>query len=129
MKKLLILAGFTGLLVSCGQSGDNNTASNVPVTPAASGKAVFISNCAMCHNPVKDATGPALAGVVGRWGGDKGKIKAFIRNSAQVIASDPNGYAAQLNEKWHRIAMPAFSNLSDADIDNLIDYVDGGGQH
>jgi cytochrome c551/c552 len=29
------------------------------------GKALFQANCAACHNPIKDATGPALKGVSG----------------------------------------------------------------
>ena len=32
-------------------------------TAFADGKAVFMSNCASCHNPIKDATGPALADI------------------------------------------------------------------
>ena len=30
---------------------------------AAAGKAVFMSKCASCHNVLKKATGPALAGL------------------------------------------------------------------
>jgi len=33
---------------------------------AQDGKALFQANCASCHNPIKDATGPALQGITGR---------------------------------------------------------------
>ncbi len=32
-------------------------------TAYADGKAIFYSNCASCHNPIKDATGPALGNI------------------------------------------------------------------
>jgi len=34
------------------------------VLMAQDGKALFQSNCASCHNPVKVITGPALKGVI-----------------------------------------------------------------
>lgn len=40
------------------------------------GRALFKSNCASCHNPTSDGTGPALKGTVERWkaaGNYKGK--------------------------------------------------------
>ena len=36
------------------------------VSAAPDGKALFQANCASCHNPYKDATGPKLNGVDGR---------------------------------------------------------------
>jgi cytochrome c551/c552 len=35
----------------------------INATAAPDGKALFQANCASCHNPYKDATGPALKGV------------------------------------------------------------------
>src|SRR4051812_2575579 len=37
---------------------NNNSAIAAP-----DGKALFMSNCASCHNPLKDATGPALQNI------------------------------------------------------------------
>lgn len=33
------------------------------------GKKLFKSNCASCHNPLQNGTGPALKGVTARWEG------------------------------------------------------------
>ena len=33
-------------------------------------KLYSLAKCASCHTMGKDATGPNLQGVVGRWGGD-----------------------------------------------------------
>src|SRR3954467_2071053 len=46
----------------------------------ANGQALFSANCASCHAVNKELTGPALAGVEGRWG-DKKKLHAWIRNN------------------------------------------------
>jgi cytochrome c len=39
---------------------DNSVGSD---STLADGKALFQNNCASCHNPLKDATGPALADI------------------------------------------------------------------
>jgi mono/diheme cytochrome c family protein len=97
---------------------------------AQDGKALFMANCASCHNPLKDATGPALKGksaeVPSReW------LHNWVHNSAAVIASGDK-YANDLYAKWNKTAMTAFPNLSNAEIDAIITYVDavpdaGGG--
>ncbi|HLL42060.1 MAG TPA: c-type cytochrome, partial [Segetibacter sp.] len=43
----------------------------------ASGQALFSANCASCHAPHKNLTGPALAGVQERWG-DKKRLYSWI---------------------------------------------------
>ena len=44
------------------------------------GEKVFKGNCAACHKPDKDMTGPALKGAKARWEG-KGDIYAWVKNS------------------------------------------------
>lgn len=46
---------------------------------APDGKALFQANCAACHNPLKDATGPALQGISGR-APSKEWIYSWIKN-------------------------------------------------
>ncbi|MBS1588362.1 MAG: c-type cytochrome [Bacteroidetes bacterium] len=87
---------------------------------AQDGKALFNSNCAACHNPIKDATGPALQGVDQRR--EKDWIYKWIKNPSAVIAAgDP--HAKELVDKY-KIVMTAFPNLTHEEIDAIIKYVD-----
>ncbi|MCB0699316.1 MAG: c-type cytochrome [Chitinophagales bacterium] len=85
------------------------------------GKALFMSNCASCHNPLKDATGPALKGVDERVP-SKEWLYDWIHNSAAVIASG-DAYANKIYGDWGKTAMTAFPSLSEEEIDAVIAYV------
>lgn len=87
------------------------------------GKALFQANCASCHHPVKDATGPALQGVSGRVP-SKEWLYEWIHNSAAVIASGDK-YGNNVYKEWGMTAMTAFPSLSNEEIDAVIDYVEG----
>ncbi|MFN8309182.1 MAG: cytochrome c3 family protein [Chitinophagales bacterium] len=100
----------------------------------ADGKALFKSNCASCHNPKADGTGPALQGVTKRWDGDyKGKngnqrLHAWIHNWNEAVASGDPYAVAMANSR--PAAMNVFTTLKDEDIDKIILYVenpDAGG--
>lgn len=86
------------------------------------GKALFQSNCASCHNPIKDATGPALQGVSGRVP-NKEWLYEWIHNSAAVIASG-DAYGNSIYKEWGMTAMTAFPTLSNEEIDAIITYVE-----
>jgi mono/diheme cytochrome c family protein len=86
------------------------------------GKALFQANCAACHNPIKDATGPALKGVSGRVPSKEWLYK-WVKNSASVIGSGDK-YANEIYAKWNKTAMTAFPALSNEDIDAIVKYVD-----
>ena len=90
----------------------------------AAGKTLFTNQCATCHNKnMKDKlTGPALGGVEGRWA-SKSLLYSWIRNSQGVIASG-DAYAVNLYNQYNKSQMTAFPNLKDADIDNLLAYID-----
>lgn len=87
----------------------------------AAGKTLFQQNCASCHNVHKVVTGPALAGVEGRWS-DKALLYKWIRNSAAVIASGDK-YAVDLYNQYNKLPMTPFPALKDADIDNILAYI------
>ncbi len=90
-------------------------------TFAADGEALFKANCASCHKPDKDFTGPALKGWKERVpGGDY--IYNWIHNSATLRETDP--YAKALFEKWNKVQMTAFPQLKKEDIDAILKYVD-----
>lgn len=92
------------------------------VNAQADGKALFMSNCASCHNPIKDATGPALQGVSGRVP-SKEWLYDWIHNS-QALVSQGDEYANNIYTEWGGVAMTPFPNLSTEEIDAIIDYVE-----
>jgi len=105
---------------------DSDKVIQKPINPLiSSGKKLFKSNCASCHNRnMRDEmTGPALAGVRSRWKGREALLYDWIRNSAQLIA-DEDVYALALFKKWDRSVMTAFPNLRDEEIDAMLAYID-----
>ena len=68
-----------------------------------------------------------LTGVIGRWQNDTSKMMAYVKNPAQMIATDgPKSYIGQLFTKWHNVTMTSFTNLSDEEIMQVLHYVDKG---
>ena len=88
---------------------------------AADGEALFKANCANCHKPDADYTGPALQGWSSRVP-TKDWIYSWIANPAKMISTD--AYAKKLADKWKPTVMTAFSNLKKDEIDAILKYVD-----
>ncbi|HEY6901729.1 MAG TPA: c-type cytochrome [Puia sp.] len=90
---------------------------------AQDGKALFQSNCASCHNPIKDGTGPALQGVTSRVPDSK-LLHAWIRNNQKVLASG-NAYFTKLYNDRGKSPMTVFEGtLDDTQIDAILNYVE-----
>ncbi len=88
---------------------------------APDGKAIFQSNCASCHHPLKDATGPALKGADKKAPSKEWLVK-WVHNSAALIAAgDP--YAVQIFNEWNKVPMTPFPQLSEEEIFAIFDYV------
>ena len=87
----------------------------------AQGEALFKANCANCHKPDADYTGPALKGSREREP-SKDWIYKWVANPAGLIASDP--YAKAHFEKWKPTVMTAFPQLKKEEIDAIMDYVE-----
>lgn len=94
------------------------------------GKDLFKSNCAACHNPKADGTGPALVGVTERWnkaGEYKGKsgkqwLNSWIRNFNEPVNA---GYKYAIDMANTRpTQMNMFPNLKDEQIELLLNYVE-----
>ena len=85
------------------------------------GKSLFNANCAACHKLDKKLVGPALGKISERrelpW------LKAWIRNNNALRASG-DADAIAIYEEYNGAAMSAFPQLSDADLINLIAYMD-----
>lgn len=94
------------------------------------GKDLFKSNCAACHNPKAEGTGPALTGVTARWkaaGEYKGKtgeqwMREWIRNWNEPVNA---GYKYAIDMANSRPSqMNVFATLRDEQIDMIMTYVE-----
>ena len=89
---------------------------------AQDGKALFKANCASCHKPEKDYTGPALQGWKSRQ--PDGWVYKWVANPAGLIASGDK-YAAELYAKWKQNGMMSkFDQLKKEEVDAILKYVD-----
>ncbi|WP_460634965.1 PQQ-dependent sugar dehydrogenase [Larkinella harenae] len=83
------------------------------------GQQLFQQNCTACHNFLQKSIGPNLASVTMEV--PQAWLKTFIRNAPEVIKSgDARAYA--LFEEYKQ-TMPAFTHLSNGDIDALTAYI------
>jgi mono/diheme cytochrome c family protein len=84
------------------------------------GDALFKNNCAQCHAVNDKVVGPALAGITKRrpisW------LIPWVKNSSKVIATGDE-YAVKLFDDNGKQQMPAFPQLSDKDIKNIMAWV------
>lgn len=87
---------------------------------AADGQAIFKANCATCHKPDADFTGPALKGARDR---EPNKDWAYnwVGHVDQMLATDP--YAKSLFAKFNA-RMTAFPDLKKEDIKAVLDWAD-----
>ena len=89
---------------------------------AQDGKALFQTNCASCHNPVKKIIGPALQGVTQRVS-DQKLLYSWIRNNAAVLASG-NSYFVNLYNENGKTPMNTFPAMTDPEIKAILTYVE-----
>ena len=93
------------------------------------GKNLFKINCASCHNPKVNQTGPALMGVVKRWQ-DAGTYKGIPGEQwltkwvkdCEMVLKERYPYAVELKKMW-KTDMTRFPLLSDSDIEKILYYV------
>jgi mono/diheme cytochrome c family protein len=121
--KLFIVASLF-LYASCGSSNEASNTSEGGSDQPDAGKTLFNSNCVQCHSMSTDKNGPKLSGAIERWGNDTGRLITYIKNSQEVIKTDP--YAAKLFSDWSNMVMPSFPNLNDAEVKEIIRYIGKG---
>jgi len=119
MRSILII--FIFIIAGCADNNKKVTADPTETPVANNGELLFKNNCAACHKPDKDFTGPPLKGALQRWGGDKKAMYEFIRNPAGSIAT--NAYARELFEKWNKTTMTPCS-LSEPELDSIMNYIE-----
>lgn len=89
------------------------------------GAALFKNNCGACHSRDMKTkmTGPALGGVEERWADyPREDLYSWIRNSQGMISSG-HPKAVELWNEWKPVVMNPFPNLTDADIENILSYI------
>ncbi|MBK8342881.1 MAG: cytochrome c [Bacteroidetes bacterium] len=86
------------------------------------GKALFQNNCQRCHLLDRPMTGPALANVTDRWS-DSTNLYHWIKNSQSFLQTGDQ-YANALFKKYNNSIMPAFPNLTDAEIKEILNYIE-----
>lgn len=130
-----VIALSLTLVFNGGQANGQDSAAASGATPAAApapasgggdvakGENIFKNNCAQCHATSDEVlVGPGLKGVRQRTPGEAW-LQKWIRNSANVIASG-DAYAVQVYNKFQKIPMSTFPNLTDDDITSILDYID-----
>ena len=91
---------------------------------AQDGEQLFNAKCAKCHHPVKVVTGPALQNVRTKWEASESDtlIYLWVKNYTDAVKISP--YAASV-QKSMPTDMELFTDLDNAQIDAILDYVDG----
>lgn len=85
------------------------------------GKELFTTNCISCHQVLKKGVGPALTGVTGRHS-HEWLVKWIHNSTAMIKAGDPEAVA--ISNEFGGAVMTAFPNLSDAQITDILAYVE-----
>lgn len=86
------------------------------------GKEIF-NTCAACHKVKGKLVGPQLGGINQKYAGDEEWLYSWIKNAPGMIANG-DAKAVALWEANNKAAMSAFTYLTDADIDNVLAYVE-----
>lgn len=90
------------------------------------GRILFRNNCASCHHPVKDGTGPLLRGVRSRepWKSMPQELINWVNNPGKSFGGPAGEYLLDLRSKFGSI-MTAFPMLTKEDINCIFEYMDG----
>lgn len=86
------------------------------------GAQLFVVNCQRCHIIGKKSTGPNLAGVQSRWA-DSTNLHAWIKNSQRYLKAAEDPYAIALFKEYGGVVMPAFPQLTDEDVREILNYI------
>jgi len=92
---------------------------------AKNGEKLFKANCTACHALDKQLVGPALGGVVDRLKKEQNLdtdwIRKWVKDNKALRASGDK-YANEVFAKFNKTEMLGFPNLSDKDIDDILEY-------
>ena len=89
------------------------------------GQELFKANCTACHALDKQMIGPALGGVVDRLKSDQGLEKDWLHKwikDNKALRATGDVYANKVYEEFNKVEMLAFPNLSEQDIDDILEF-------
>lgn len=117
LKSLLTISSFAILL----QFGFSSKAI------AQSGEDLFKANCASCHKPDQNYTGPAPKGARDRWkkafGGDTAMIYNWVQNPGKVFG-EGNSYVVDVVNQYKSAGLMTAQPLTNDQIYLVLEYVD-----
>jgi len=92
---------------------------------AQEGEKLFKANCASCHNPIKNATGPKMQGVLQKWidAGEEELIYEWVQNPSKLYNSGKSKMAKAIWD-WSPTAMTPQGHLSREEVESIFTYVD-----
>ena len=97
----------------------------IPSNYAQDGEKLFKANCASCHNPLKNATGPKLQGALekGTAAGEEDLIYEWVKNPSELYNSGKSKMAKDIWD-WSPTAMNPQGHLSKEEVTSIFSYVD-----
>ena len=99
----------------------SNSKTSKTIYKSLDGQSLFKQNCASCHHPIKDMTGPGLSGTKYKWESTGDDIYAFIRNPQNQIDLGVKSAVAIMNYDATNMPPQAVSN---EEIDAIYRYID-----
>lgn len=102
------------------RAGDQRSPVRVDPAAAVNGEAVYAGNCAACHQ----ATGQGLAGVFPPLAGSEWVLTDTPAALIQILLHGLNGPIEVAGGAYNGV-MPAFANLSDAEIAAVLSHIRG----
>ena len=109
---------------------------NPQMNALATGKRIFMNNCASCHAIDKKVTGPALAHILKRnaWMlhqqsfeadtvGQYNLLYDYTRDNLRILRRGSEYFTCLFNQ-YNKTPMNTFPNLTDEDLDNLYAYIE-----
>ncbi|MFT3826920.1 MAG: c-type cytochrome [Chitinophagaceae bacterium] len=84
------------------------------------GARLFNDNCSSCHTENDLGRAPALANVEDRH--TREWIYSYVRNSADMIRKGDK-QAVEVHQQWNQLPMNAFPNLTNDEIDAVLEYI------
>lgn len=116
---------YKTLLIAVGLLLSTSASVHAQVGDASNGEKLFKANCTACHALDKQLVGPALGGVVARLKTEQNLetdwLHKWIKDNKSLRESGDK-YANEVYEKFNKTQMLAFPNLTDADIDDILEY-------
>lgn len=101
---------------------DSTQQTQTAAVSTADGKKIFMERCAACHSTSSQKlTGPGLAGINQKR--SKEWLLKWIRNSQELVTAG-DADAVAIFEEFNKIPMIPFLDLSDAQIESILAYVD-----